>query len=76
MSNEVKGLPAEELRAHFKPELLSFDTTESLEHSRTGSWDRNCNRRHQIRMGMKESAIISSLRAVESGSHLHCERPL
>ena len=31
MANEVKGLPAEELRAHFEPELLSFDTTASLE---------------------------------------------
>lgn len=31
MAKKVKGLPAEDLRAHFEPELLSFDTTASLE---------------------------------------------
>ncbi|MHC1726327.1 MAG: Lon protease family protein [Syntrophobacteraceae bacterium] len=31
MSDKVQGLPARDLRAHFDPELLSFDTTASLE---------------------------------------------
>ncbi|MFZ2445148.1 MAG: ATP-binding protein [Syntrophobacteraceae bacterium] len=31
MAKQVQALPAHELRAHFEPELLSFDTTASLE---------------------------------------------
>lgn len=31
MAKQIQGLPAYELRAHFEPDLLSFDTTASLE---------------------------------------------